>query len=727
MSARGIHFGFLGLFMYLNRSIFYERTKTERGNAFIYILSTKNSHILIILIVLVKIAKNTKNVQYYSYYLRPFIFLFNSEKIEYNYCMAADLNTDLQTLFSAALSRLQLTATPALSFEKPAVSSHGDWSTPIALELFAALKASNTLPSELNSPRSLATKISDAAEQLLSKHKLPIASITVAGPGFINIKLTAEYFLSVARELCLPGKNARTAPKTADSVLIEYISPNTNKPLHIGHLRNAALGQALSNILESAGHRVHRAVNYNDRGLHIIKSEWAYLRFATIARVESTQEQALDTTNWRQVLTEWQATSSKWCTPAQMTDESLQKPDHFVGHWYQRADQFVGTTTVEAEWSEMLIAWEEESDPSHEAVRALWQQLNAFFYEGYGQTVARFGATFDSPYISYESLLYKAGKDVVVAAANKGTLTRLEDGAIKAELESVGLPDKVLLRKDGTGIYMTFDVELTRQRVESGIEQLIWVVGNDQKLYFQQLFAVSKLLGLSDSQNMFHFAYGMVRLPEGKMSSRKGLVVYADQVLDAAVERAGEIMQSGKSVTQFTPEEFAATAEAIGVGAVKWTMLSQDPLSEITFDLAESVSFKGFAGPYIQYTYARTQSIATKAKNRGITCEFDTLLDRLIQNKTELHELELSSLRSIAEYFDILKRTTEQRASHVLCTYLYELAQVYNHLYSELPVLPAEGTELSNEQQLRLLVTTATATVLADGLKLLTITPVERM
>lgn len=632
----------------------------------------------------------------------------------------------LQLLFGPALKELSLENVPVLTFERPAERSHGDFATPIALELFGRLKAANQLDPSVRSPRELAEKIAASVVSHLTAESV-VASVVVAGPGFINLTLQPSYFLSVTAALCSPERKLLTAPKSARSVLIEYISPNTNKPLHIGHLRNAALGIAAANLLERTGNSVHRAVVYNDRGLHIIKSEWAYLRFATVAQLHATDTPVLENTNWRTVIANWQAKSTNWATPAQMKELALQKPDHFVGHWYQQADQFVGSTEVETQWSEMLIAWEEESDPSHQAVRALWQQLNEWFYQGYGQTVARFGAVFESDFISYESLLYKAGKELVLAAAAAGTFTQLADGAITAELEAYKLPDKVLLRKDGTGIYMTFDIELTRQRAQKGIDQLIWVVGSDQKLYFQQQFAVSELLGLAKSNNLKHFAYGMVRLPEGKMSSRKGLVIYADDVLEGAVAQAKEIMQSGKSTNQFTPEEFAATAEAIGIGAVKWTMLSQDPASDITFNLTESVSFKGFAGPYIQYTNARTNSILEKAKKRGSAIDIDTSLALLMQEKTSFQSVELDTLKIITEYIDIFERSATELAPHTLCTYLYELCQQYNRLYSELLVLPPEGTEVTAEYKLRLLITQAVGTVLADGLSLLGITPVERM
>lgn len=648
--------------------------------------------------------------------------------MKYNCSMKSLLIDQLTDLFSAAAKQSGITNLSSVTFAVPADVSHGDLATPVALQTFGVLKKSET-ETTARSPRELAEQLKAAVETQLKTTDLPVASLSVAGPGFINITLDPAFFITAAAELTSPGKELATASKSSDSVLIEYVSPNTNKPLHIGHLRNAALGLAVANLLEKTGQTVHRAIEYNDRGLHIIKSEWAYLQFAARGSFSETEAtRTVSQTPWQELLKKWQADSQAWITPTEMSDERRQKPDHFLGYWYTQADQFVGDAAVEQVWAEMLQAWEDVDSSNHKAVRALWEQLNGWFYEGYNQTMARFGARFDKQYTSYESQIYKAGKEIILDAVEQGTFTRLEDGAVKAELEEkYNLPDKVLLRRDGTGIYMTFDIELARQRAAYNLDHLMYIVGSDQKLYFQQLFAVAEMLGLAKREAFEHFAYGMVRLPEGKMSSRKGLVVYGDDVLDQAVARAKEVMQESAKGSDFSPEEFDKTAEEIGLGAVKWTMLSQDPLSDITFNLEESVSFTGFAGPYVQYTFARTQSILRKAENRGIALYSDALLDILMQQKNNLDAAELSTLRSIAEYIDIVERSATERAPHKLCTYLYELCQNYNRLYAELPVLPAEGEEAQPVHQLRLTITQAVATVLRDGLQLLSITPVERM
>lgn len=611
----------------------------------------------------------------------------------------------------------------SLTVQQSAQPEHGHFATSCALSLFSSLKkTSNT---EFASPRALAEKIVFELNTFFKKENPQLlADISVAGPGFINFTLSPEVLLEHALQLATePVTEVNLLGQQPQSVLIEYVGPNTNKPLHIGHLRNAALGVSLCRMWERAGQKVVRATINNDRGLHIIKSMWAYLYLAAHTERDRMQD-------WKTTLSDWQKNVSAWKTPAEMEDDRLHKPDHFVGYWYQQADALVEEPEVQEAWSAMLQAWENETDPQHQAVRQLWTWLNQYFYEGYAQTTERLGVWFDKEHISYESQIYQAGKKIVQDGAKKGTFEQLEDGAIRANLEdSHNLPNKILLRKDGTGIYMTFDIELSRQRSETGIDRLVWLVGKDQELYFQQLFSICEMLGYGKRERYQHFAYGMVKLPEGNMSSRKGRVVYADQLLDLAVERAQVIMSETHVAKDLTLDEAQAVAEAVGVGAVKWTMLSQEPVSEMVFDLNTSVSFKGFAGPYIQYTVARCASVVRQAE-QSLLIDYKTLTDIAKPFDTDIEKEEQDVLRNLVTYIDVVERAIAQNAPQLLTTHLHSLAQSFNALYAELPIikdLDAQDPAAVNTAQRRIMITAAVKAVLRDGLELLGIEALEKM
>lgn len=605
-----------------------------------------------------------------------------------------------------------------IKFEHPADSSHGDYATTFALSTFALYKTDQAFLKHFSSPRSFAEHcVREIKMRTADKTADYLADISVAGPGFINISLSPLALIEEANNY-LQSKPVGDS-KTSQHCLIESVSPNTNKPLHIGHLRNAALGIALAHLFEKNGWKVTRAIEYNDRGLHIMKSVWGYLVFG----MKNTAGESMKTKEWKPQLASWQENSSAWFTPDESTDERLKKSDHFVGHWYQKADLFAEDAGVTEAWSEMLRSWEDELDSQHVGIRLIWQRMNNWFYEGYRQTAERFGFSFDEDAVSYESGIYKAGKDIIVREAEKGTFERLADGAVVARLDKFKLPDKVLLRKDGTGIYMTFDVELTRQRSTKKADKMIWIVGMDQKLYFQQLFAVAELLNYGNRDAFFHFAYGMVRLPEGKMSSRKGLVIYGDDLLNASKTQARQVLSEALVAKSTTDVELEQIVEKIGVGAVKWTMLSQDPKSEITFDIAESVSIKGFAGPYVQYTFARTHSILQEAKNTSIAIDFDILHNLLMSSKTTLAKEEVDVLRYVYIYSEIIERAMQEYAPHILCQYLFTLAQRYNSLYAELPILSAS----EHEKLSRLFTTQVVGAILKDGLEILGIATPERM
>lgn len=608
--------------------------------------------------------------------------------------------------------------------ERPAQTSYGDYATPIALTLFKQLsKESATL---YKNPRSLAAAVVEKLQEQISSGNLKesVKSVSVAGPGFINFTLSDQFLLKNLETALEPQEDPSKPLKTSQSIIIEYVSPNTNKPLHIGHVRNAALGSAMGKLLQHTGWDVHLGIINNDRGLHITKSMWAYLVFGKKSLLEQTSEVTLgQSMDWHATLNDWIEHKSSWLTPQEMNEARLRKSDHFLGYWYQKGDSYAEDPVIQRIWTEMLQAWEGKTLPMHLEVRALWSHLNNYFYEGFAQTATVLGASFEAENTSYESQLYEAGKAVILEGVKAGKFAQLPDGAIKAELTSFNLPDKVMIRKDGTGLYVLQDIELMRQRIVKDFDKITYVVGVDQRLYFQQLFAIAQLLGYGNQEKFYHFAYGMVRLPEGKMSSRKGRVVYADDLIELAQEKARQIMQLSGYAKELSPDEFEKVAQAVGVGAIKWTMLSQDAQSEITFDLEESVNFSGFAGPYIQYTYARTHSIFKKAENSNLSLHIDSLFDSSIYLNYQLNQDERDVFIAITKYFDVVEKSAAEFAPHHLCTYLHELSQSFNTFYAHQKIVGEAG----QQTQLRLAVTLVVQQILAEGLTMLGITPVIKM
>lgn len=641
-----------------------------------------------------------------------------------------------------AISAIGLIPLETVVLEQPAETDRGDLASAVALQLTRSLTPDQR--AQFPTPLSLAGAIVEALQSDQTRELQPLISrVEAVAPGFINFHYSQELLLQEMLLLAAKSETAKSAIGGSEAVstkhvVIEYVSPNTNKPLHIGHLRNAALGWSLSQLLAESGAQVQKAIVFNDRGLHIMKSCWGYLiagrqdaawrdRLCAGELADSLLAE-IDTPikDWQSTNQAWQGAPDQWLTPNQMTNQRLQKADHFIGFWYQLAEYFAQNEAVTTQWSQMLLSWEDETQPLHQPLRALWSTMNAWFYQGFEQTRQRFGFGFDEVATSYESQIYQKGKDLVVAAADQGILERLPDGAITARLEKDKLPDKILLRRDGTGIYMTFDIELTRQRTAGDAQQLIWIVGVDQQLYFQQLFAVAQQLGYGEKERYHHLGYGMVRLPEGKMSSRKGLVLYGDDILEQAVNQAKTIMTETGSRDHMDETEFDRVAEAVGIGAVKWTMLSVDPLSELTFDVATSVSFTGFAGPYVQYTYARCRSVLQHAIS-SIAIDFDTIRNILIQKKSlQINDSEMALLRNLFTYYEIVRYGTEKLAPHLLCNYLYQLCQRFNTFYAVCPIV-SDASLATDTKQLRLALTLSTANVLSQGLGLLGLTVVERM
>jgi len=516
------------------------------------------------------------------------------------------------------------------------------------------------------------------ASELASKIKLPpgIEKAVPLGP-YLNFFVKQESLAeqTIPKILKQGEKFGSCKSLSGKKILVEYSSPNTNKPLHIGHLRNDSIGMAVSNILEANGAKIIRANLVNDRGIHICKSMLAYQLFG------------------------------KGGTP----QKEKMKSDHFVGKYYVLYNKKAAENAeLEKQAYGLLQKWEK----GDKKTIALWKKMNDWVLFGFRETYAAFGSRFDQWF--FESKFFDKASGTIELGKKKGVFSPNEEGALLARLEKHGLPDKTVLRSDGTAIYMTNDLALTKHKFEKfGIDEALWVVGSEQNLYFRQLFKIFELLGFEWAKRCRHLSYGMVCLPEGKLKSREGKVVDADDLIKEMRDLAGE--EVAKREKRISKKELASRSKAIGLAAIKFYMLRIGTQKDLLFDPKKSISFEGETGPYIQYTYARAKSILRKAKKA---------------NKQSLHLNQLGSpeekqLVSLLNSFpSAVEKSASSMSPHAICNFLIETAAAFNRFYHAHPVLQAENSELRNE---RLALVQATAQVLKNGLHLLNIEAIERM
>ena len=513
--------------------------------------------------------------------------------------------------------------------------------------------------------------------------------------GFLNIVIEPSFWNSVLEHISTT-ENWGVTPAGADSplVMVEYSSPNTNKPLHLGHVRNNLLGYSLSKILEAAGNRVVKTNIVNDRGIHICKSMLA-----------------------------WQ----KWgdgCTP----ESTGKKGDHLIGDFYVLFDKHYkaevadlmaqGMTEDEAkneaplmrEAREMLVRWE-QNDPE---VRRLWQTMNGWVYEGFDETYKRLGVGFDKIY--YESETYLEGKELVLKGLEEGKMYRREDGSVWADLKENGLDEKLLLRKDGTSVYMTQDIGTAKLRYRDfPINKMIYVVGNEQNYHFQVLSILLDRLGFEWGKDLTHFSYGMVELPSGKMKSREGTVVDADDLMDTMEQQAAET--AADRFKDMTPEQARETARMVGMGALKYFLLKVDPKKNMLFNPAESIDFNGNTGPFLQYTYARIQSVLRRAGGVKVA-------DFNAENVAVPSDKEATLIRKAGDFPGVVKEAARSYSPALIANYCYDLAKEYNQFYHDYPILKEEDTARRN---LRLLLSYTVARTLKSAASLLGMEMPERM
>ena len=514
--------------------------------------------------------------------------------------------------------------------------------------------------------------------------------------GFLNIVITPTYWNSVLRSIEETEGYGTVAP-AADSplVMVEYSSPNTNKPLHLGHLRNILLGSSLSNILAACGNRVVKTNIVNDRGIHICKSMLAWKKYFDGATPESTGK----------------------------------KGDHLVGDCYVAFDQHFkaevkelmakGMTEDEAkaasplmaEAREMLRLWEEGDSE----VRALWEKMNQWVYGGFDVSYRRMGVGFDKIY--YESKTYLDGKAKVLEGLEKGLLYKKEDGSVWADLTAEGLDHKLLLRSDGTSVYMTQDIGTAKQRFDDyAIDRMIYVVGNEQNYHFQVLSILLDRLGFKWGKDLVHFSYGMVELPEGKMKSREGTVVDADDLMADMVATAKEVADQAGKLDGLSDEEKAEIAEIVGLGALKYFLLKVDPRKNMTFKPRESIDFNGNTGPFIQYTYARIRSVLRRAAAEG--------LDKGDYSAVEPNEKEITLIQRLSDFPSLVAEAGRSCSPALIANYVYDLVKEYNQFYHDCSILREEDAAV---RSLRLALSDAVAKTIRTGMGLLGIRVPERM
>ena len=514
--------------------------------------------------------------------------------------------------------------------------------------------------------------------------------------GFLNIVIEPTYWNAVLKHISETPDYGFTRP-TADSplVMVEYSSPNTNKPLHLGHVRNNLLGFSLAQILEACGNNVVKTNIVNDRGIHICKSMLA-----------------------------WQ----KWgegCTP----ESTGKKGDHLIGDFYVLFDKHYKAELKElmsqglseeeaaaksplmAEAREMLRKWEQgDAD-----VRALWETMNTWVYTGFDETYKRMGVGFDKIY--YESQTYLEGKEKVLEGLEKGIMYRKEDGSVWADLTADGLDHKLLLRADGTSVYMTQDIGTAKLRYQDyPISKMIYVVGNEQNYHFQVLSLLLDKLGFEWGKDLVHFSYGMVELPNGKMKSREGTVVDADDLMDDMVADARKVSDELGKLDGLSADEAANVAEVVGLGALKYFLLKVDPRKNITFNPAESIDFNGNTGPFIQYTYARIRSVLRKAADAGLAIgDYTTAVPG---------EREIALVQRLADFPSVVQEAGRTYSPALIANFVYDLVKEYNQFYHDCSILKEENPEV---RSLRLALCETTAGVIRAALNLLGIGVVERM
>lgn len=592
----------------------------------------------------------------------------------------------LQSAASQAVEALygQVPEPSQIQFQKTRSEFEGQWT----LVAFPLLKISRKKPEET---------AQELGDYLLKNS--PIVSGIQVVKGFLNLSISSEAWVEDFNEIRGNTNYGHTsASADAPLVMVEYSSPNTNKPLHLGHVRNNLLGDSISRILVAAGNKVVKTNIVNDRGIHICKSMLAWLRWGNGATPESTGK----------------------------------KGDHLIGDFYVLFDKHYkaevaelmaeGKTKEEAEAASPLMAearamlrrWEE----GDEEVVSLWRRMNSWVYAGFDETYKRMGVSFDKIY--YESQTYLEGKAEVLRGLREGLFVQDPDGSVWADFTAEGLDRKILLRSDGTSVYITQDIGTAKMRFdEYPIDKMVYVVGNEQDYHFKVLSLLLDRLGYAFGKGLVHFSYGMVELPNGKMKSREGTVVDADDLMDEMIQSARTIALEQGKAKDMPEAEAEEVARRVGLGALKYFILKVDPRKNMVFNPEESIDFNGNTASFIQYTYARIQSVLRKAEEQGLSLpsSFDGASLKLAVKEQEL-------IAKVAEYADVVREAASGFSPAVIANYIYDLVKEYNQYYHEFSILREEDATI---RAFRIALSAVVARTLAQGFGLLGIEMPERM
>ncbi|MDR0969030.1 MAG: arginine--tRNA ligase [Lentimicrobiaceae bacterium] len=594
------------------------------------------------------------------------------------------LETQLQQIFINSFKNLynQIPDVQQISFQKTRPEFEGD----MTIVVFPFTKLAAKKPEEL---------AQELGTEMMRQSDL-IAQFNVV-KGFLNLLIADRYWLDFFEQNNAIELFGRDTSKSKETIVVEYSSPNTNKPLHLGHIRNNLLGWSVSEILKANGNKVFRVNLVNDRGIHICKSMLA-----------------------------WQ----KWGN-GETPETSGKKGDHLVGEMYVRfdkeykkeieaaiatginADEAAKNAPLMREAQEMLRAWE----AGDTEVRALWEKMNSWVYDGFDVTYKQLGVDFDKIY--YESQTFLLGKQLVEEGLKKGVFYQKEDRSVWCDLTDEGLDEKLLLRADGTSVYMTQDLGTAQLRAEEfNPDKLIYVVGNEQNYHFDVLKRILRKLGYSWAEAIEHLSYGMVELPHGKMKSREGTVVDADDLMNEMIETARSMSEALGKTQHLNKNEALKLYQMIGLGALKYFMLKVDPKKTMLFNPVESIDFNGNTGPFVQYTHARIRSILRKASESAI--------DWISQPvpTTNLSSKEKSLIVNLHTWPKALETAAENRSPAMVANYIYDLAKEYNQFYQEYSILKEEDSNLRN---FRLKLSNMTANMLRNAASLLGITMPERM
>ena len=591
--------------------------------------------------------------------------------------LSAAIRSAIQTLYGVAIAPEQA----VLQKTKKEFEGH------LTLVVFPFLRISKKTPEQT---------AQEIGEYLL-EHEPSVASFNVI-KGFLNLTVAGSNWIEMLNAMHGQETYGITHPaEKAPLVMIEYSSPNTNKPLHLGHVRNNLLGYSLSEILKANGNRVIKTNIVNDRGIHICKSMLA-----------------------------WQ----KWgegVTP----ESSGKKGDHLVGdfyvmfdkHYREEVGQLVasGLSKEEAEARSPLMAEAREMLRRWEAgdaeVRELWNRMNGWVYDGFDRTYKRLGVDFDKIY--YESETYLEGREKVLEGLKNGLFYRRDDGSVWADLRPEGLDEKILLRSDGTSVYMTQDIGTAKLRFDDyPIDRMIYVVGNEQNYHFQVLSILLDKLGFAFGKGLIHFSYGMVELPEGKMKSREGTVVDADDLMDEMIATARDISNELGKLDGLSPSEADDIIRVIGLGSLKYFILKVDPRKNMTFNPKESIDFNGNTGSFIQYTYARIRSVLRKAEEQGL------VIPEQLPTDTSVNAKEQTLIGSLADFASTVKEAGETYSPACIANYVYDLVREFNQFYHDYTIL---GESDERIRQLRLTLSAETAKIVRSAMSLLGIEMPERM